>query len=267
MEDLTFHLEGVVKTKEEAQNFDGPLALILMLLSKNKIEIRDIQISLILEQYLDYIAQMREMDLEVASEFAQMAAHLMYIKTKTLLAGEQEVSELEQLMSSLERLKCKDAYVAIREVVPGLAQASARGLRLFTKRPEPYPAARYQYRHSGEELFGALAPLLLRFGGKEEPEEDAPLVPRPIVYGVREKSLQLIDLLRERGAVTLESLFAMSGSRSELVATFLSVLELCSLGSLTLSQDGDDIVVGFIGGDVEEILEAIGEEQDASEGA
>ena len=107
MENPTFHLEGVVKSREETQDFEGPLSLILMLLQKNKIEIRDISISDILDQYLAYLAEMERMDLEVASEFVQMAAYLLYIKTRTLLAVEEEVTELEQLMTSLEKLRAR----------------------------------------------------------------------------------------------------------------------------------------------------------------
>ena len=102
MENPSFFLEGVVREKNELSDFEGPLSLILMLLSKNKIEIRDIKISDILDQYLEYLEKMQSMDLEVASEFVQMASHLLYIKTRTLLAGDEEVSELELLMSSLE---------------------------------------------------------------------------------------------------------------------------------------------------------------------
>ena len=79
MEDPTYHLEGVVRNREEMQDFEGPLSLILMLLSKNKIAIRDIKISEILDQYLTYLAQMERMDLEIASEFVQMASYLLYI--------------------------------------------------------------------------------------------------------------------------------------------------------------------------------------------
>ena len=129
MENPSFFLEGVVKEKNELQDFEGPLSLILMLLSKNKIEIRDIKISEILDQYLEYLAQMQSMDLEIASEFVQMASHLLYIKTKTLLTSDdEEVSELEVLMASLEQLKCKDVYNAVRQVTPELKQASELGL-------------------------------------------------------------------------------------------------------------------------------------------
>ena len=80
MENITYHLQGVIKSEEDYKDFEGPLNLILMLLSKNKIEIKDIKISLILDQYLEQIDIMQSMDLEVASEFIQMASHLLYLK-------------------------------------------------------------------------------------------------------------------------------------------------------------------------------------------
>ena len=85
----TYRLEGVVRTRQETADFEGPLTLILMLLSKNKIEIRDIQISEILEQYLAYLEEMKAMDLEIASEFVQMASYLLYIKTRMLLSADE----------------------------------------------------------------------------------------------------------------------------------------------------------------------------------
>ena len=103
MENPNFYLEGIVHEKDAMQDFEGPLSLILQLLSKNKIEIRDISISDILDQYLAWLEEAQSMDLEIASEFVQMAAQLLYIKTRTLLAAdEEEVSELELLMTSLE---------------------------------------------------------------------------------------------------------------------------------------------------------------------
>ena len=106
MDDLIFKLERVVQTKgsEPLEDFEGPLDLILFLLSKNKIEIQDIPIALILDQYLAYLEQRKRMDLEVASEFITMAAHLMYIKTRMLLSLEDEEaqSEMDALIQSLE---------------------------------------------------------------------------------------------------------------------------------------------------------------------
>lgn len=257
MENPTFHLEGVIKTKEEMQDFEGPLTLILMLLSKNKIEIRDIKIAEILDQYLDWLDRMQRMDLEIASEFVQMASHLVYIKTKTLLAGTEEVSELELLMSSLEQLRCRDAFAAVKEVIPNMARALEKGALLFSTPTEPMPKyGEYDYSHKPWELLGALAGMLRK--GTAVPEEVSPVsIPRPIVYSVRDKGRQLIDLLRQRGDTPLRALYAMAASRSELVATFLSLLEMCSMGSVFLQQEEGDYIVRFAGGDTEAILESI----------
>jgi segregation and condensation protein A len=159
----TFHLEGVIKTKEEMQDFEGPLNLILMLLSKNKIEIRDIQISEILDQYLEFIAKMQELDLEVASEFVQMASNLLYIKTKTLLSGDEEVTELELLMTSLEQLKAKDTYAAIRAVTPDILSMSERGRMLCSTPGETLPKyGEYAYKHKPVELMEAIYAMFTR---------------------------------------------------------------------------------------------------------
>ena len=103
MENPAFRMEGVIKTSDEMEDFEGPLTLILQLLAKNKIEIKDIRISELLDQYLAYLDEMKAMDLEIASEFVQMASHLVYIKARMLLNAGEEPSELEELIESLER--------------------------------------------------------------------------------------------------------------------------------------------------------------------
>jgi len=266
MENPTFHLEGIIKSREEMQDFEGPLNLILMLLSKNKVEIRDIQISLILEQYLQHIAKMQEMDLELASEFVQMASHLIYIKTRTLLAtDDEEVSELDLLITSLEQLKCRDAYAGVKAVTDELSAMSERGRLLLSKESEPMPAGSKEYRYSHEpvELLSSLAAIIMR-SGQAMDESDGyfgQVVPRRIIYGVRDKGRELIDLLRQKGEASLLELYAMSKSRSEVVATFVAVLELCSSGNLIISRSENDFIICFSGdvSDADAILEAISE--------
>ena len=122
MENPSFRLEGIVREKDSMQDFEG----ILMLLQKNKIEIRDLSVSDILDQYLEYLDRMQSLDLEIASEFVQMAAHLLYLKTRTLLTTEEEVSELELLMQSLEQLQARDRFTAMTVVLPQLKAASEK---------------------------------------------------------------------------------------------------------------------------------------------
>ena len=261
MDNPSFFLEGVVREKDELQDFEGPLSLILMLLSKNKIEIRDVSISQILDQYLAYLEEMQSMDLEIASEFVQMAAHLLYIKTKTLLTSEEEVSELEVLLQSLEQLKCRGAYEAIQQVAPELKKASELGLLYYAKLPEPLPktAKEYEYRHEGVDLLRALFQIYSRGGRTPEPEEImTTAVPKRILYSVRDKSRHILSRLRG-GSTELNELYRECASRSEVVATFLSILELCSLGSIQIRRHETGYRVDFVGGDVDEILEQIEE--------
>ena len=261
MENPSFFLEGVVRGKNELQDFEGPLSLILMLLQKNKIEIRDIRISEILDQYLAYLDQMQQMDLEIASEFVQMASHLLYIKTKTLLSGdEEEVSELELLKASLEQLRSKDVYEAVRQITPELKRASELGMLYFDKLPEPLPkeAKLYDYRHEPVDLLRALLGIYSRGVKTKEKDLLAPAIPSRITYSVRDKSRQILTGLRKRKS-TLKALYMACGSRSEVVATFLSILELCSMGSIKLIRVDDDYSLEFSGGDLDEILERIEE--------
>ena len=243
MQEPSYHLEAVVKSRDEREDFTGPLDLILMLLAKNKIEIRDIQISLLLDQYLAYLEKMKEMDLEIASEFVQMASHLTYIKTRMLLASDpEEVSELEVLVNALEQLQHRDMLNAVKEVSPQLGERARAGFRLHVKEPEMQLGQRYDYESNPTELFRALASMLLRSGSPVSEEEPALMraIPQPITYGIREKSEEIIELLDRRRQMPLRELYALCKSRSELVAAFISVLELCSDGAIYVTNvDGD----------------------------
>ena len=261
----TYHLKSVIRSKEELEDFEGPLTLILMLLSKNKIEIRDIQVSVILDQYLAYLDEMKAMDLEIASEFVQMASYLLYIKTKMLLNTEEEVSELDLLIASLEQLKSRDVYASIKEISPELENAYRMGMRYQTKPPEPLPGIKeYHYQHEGWELLNAISNVLLRRQSAEPEEEHETerklrIYPRRIIYNVRDKSREILLRLRSFGKLSLTEFYRMSRSRSEVVATFISILELCSIGRTSLSRENDQIIVSFAGGDIDEIVGQIGE--------
>lgn len=264
--ELTYHLNGVIHSKEKTEDFEGPLTLILMLLSKNKIEIRDIQISVILEQYLSYLDEMKAMDLEIASEFVQMASHLLYIKTKMLLAREsEEVSELELLIASLEHMKSGSIFASIKEIIPSLACDASYGSLYGSKLPEPLAGRKeYGYRHQSWELLQALSGVLHRtsvISADEEIEDRVQrhrnLLPKRIVYSVREKSHEILLRLRALNRQMLRDFYVESRSRSEIVATFISVLELCSLGRTALENCNGDIYLRFTGGDIDEILQEI----------
>ena len=161
MSEPKYRLEGIVRTKtEEMEDFEGPLDVIFLLLSKNKIEIQDVSITAILEQYLAYLDEMKRLDMEIASEFITMASHLMLIKTKMLLsAAEQEEAqtELDLLRQSLIERQRKEVLEQIRKAVVTLEQRNEIGRCVFTKEPEPLRRDQgYRYRHESVDLLLAL---------------------------------------------------------------------------------------------------------------
>ena len=139
MSEPQYHLEGIVRNRaDEMEDFEGPLDVIFLLLSKNKIEIQDVSITAILEQYLNYLDEMKRLDMEIASEFITMASHLMLIKTKMLLSAAEQAeaeSELDLLRQSLMERKRKEAMEQIRSAVSVLEPRNEIGRCIFTKDP------------------------------------------------------------------------------------------------------------------------------------
>jgi len=243
MAEPQYHLEGIVRTRSEVmEDFEGPLDVIFLLLSKNKIEIQDVSITAILEQYLVYLDEMKRLDMEIASEFITMASHLMLIKTKMLLSEaerEEAQSELDLLRQSLIERQRKEAIEQIRLAITVLEPRNEIGRCLFTKEPEPLRKDRtYRYRHEPADMLRAL---------DEITERNNRRLPPPTVnfkgivgkepYPVTKKAGEVLRTLIMRGVERLKNLFRGNKSRSEIVATFLAILELCKTGSATLEDD------------------------------
>ena len=243
MEQPHYRLEGIVRTRsEEMEDFNGPLDVIFLLLSKNKIEIQDVSITAILEQYLAYLEEMKRLDMEIASEFITMASHLMLIKTKMLLSAAEQAeaeSELDLLRQSLIERQRKDAIEQIRTAITFLEPRNEIGRCLFIKQPEPLRRDQtYRYQHETADLLRSL---------DEISERNQRQLPPPTVnfkgivgkerYPVTRKAGEILRQLLLRGAERMKNLFKGNRSRSEIVATFISVLELCKSGSVWLEDE------------------------------
>ena len=257
MDTPIFKLEHVVKIKEEEalENFVGPLDLILYLLSKNKIEIQDIKIADILDQYLAYIEQRQKMDLEVASEFVTMAAHLVYIKTRMLLSIEDEEakSEMDELIRSLEERKRNEDYGRVKVMAEKLARRGEFGREILTKNPEPMERGKiYDYSQERADLVICMQDLLDRAGRRRTPPLEAfdSIVMRE-PYPVQDKAKDIIGRLVKNGITRFRLLFRGARSRSEIVATFLAVLELCKAHAVRIAGSETDCTVDCINRDVD----------------
>ena len=254
MSEPQYRLEGVVRTRNEAmEDFEGPLDVIFLLLSKNKIEIQDVSISAILEQYLAYLDEMKRLDMEIASEFITMASHLMLIKTKMLLSAAEAAeaqSELDILRQSLIERQRKEAIEQIRIAITVLEPRNEIGRCIFTKQPEPLRKdTTYRYKHLPSDMLFAL---------DEIAERNQRRLPPPTVnfkgivgkepYPVTRKATELIKTLVLRGIERLKNLFRGNKTRSEVVATFLAILELCKTNTVMLEDEnsGEDPKVKLI---------------------
>ena len=248
MAEPQYRLEGIVRTRSEVmEDFEGPLDVIFLLLSKNKIEIQDVSITAILEQYLAYLDEMKRLDMEIASEFITMASHLMLIKTKMLLSAAEQAeaeSELDLLRQNLLERQRKEAIEQIRTAITWLEPRNEIGRSIFTKEPEPLRKDQtYRYQHETADLIRAL---------DEISERNQRRLPPPTVnfkgivgkerYPVSRKTGEILRRLILRGVEKLMNLFKGNKTRSEVVATFISVLEMCKTGSVILEGDvnGDD---------------------------
>ena len=228
MESPVFKLEKVVLSRsEEMQDFEGPLDLILFLLGKNKLEIQDISISLICGQYIAWLEDRQRMDLEVASEFVIMASHLVYLKTRMLLSIEDDEakSEMDALLQSLEERRRSENYVRVKALAQRLAPMGEFGRNIVTRNPEPVKRGKvFEYSHQPADLVLAMAEIQNRAE-------------------------------RKQGGITrFLLLFRGSRSRSEVVATFLAVLELCKARVLHLAGSETDCIVRQERDDVPENL-------------
>ena len=243
MTEPKYRLEGIVRTKtEEMEDFEGPLDVIFELLSKNKIEIKDVSITAILEQYTAYLDEMKRLDMEIASEFITMASHLMLIKTKMLLSAAEQAeaeSELDLIRKSLMERKRKEAMDQIRLAITELEPRNEIGRNLFTKEPEPLKREQgYRYKHDVRDLLRALDMIAER-SQRQLPPPTANF--QGIVgkepYPIGKKTGEVLRQLVLRGVERMKNLFRGNKSRSEVVATFLAILDLCKTNAVTLEDD------------------------------
>lgn len=223
--------------------FEGPLDLLLSLIAKNKLNIYDINISQLLEQYMEQIELMRQNDMDVASEFLEMAARLVYIKTVMLLPRHEEGDTLRDELSGelLEYSVCKQMAKQLSEMADGFGRFTHSQMKIKSDKT-------YKRSHDTNELVAAYLSAVGRGMRHLPPPVDnfKPLVAKKIV-AVSTKVVSILRSLRKKTKVKWKSLFSESKSRSELVATFLAVLELVKARRVTVDGDGEKMTVTLFG--------------------
>ncbi len=217
--------------------FEGPLDLLLHLISKHKLNINDIEISKLLEQYMLYIEQAKEQDLELAGEFLEMAARLIYIKTASLLPKPEEAEEIKKELQGtlIEYSLCKKAAEKLKE--------NFEGYEVFVREPIKITLdSEYKLRHPAEKLAEIyLGMNLKRIDFKQANEKKINDVVQQKVVSVISKVVHVLKTLYKYGSVYISNLFEDMTDRSERVATFLAILELTKAGRIMISDDSTQV--------------------------
>lgn len=219
------------------ETFEGPLDLLLFLVRKNKLNICDVCITELVDQYMEQINAMQKQNMEVASEFLEMAARLVYMKTVYLLPKPEEAEQLQRELTGelLEYQECRR-----------LAQILGEHLTFdaYTREPQKIQfETAYRGHHTPEEIYNAYQSAAGR--GKRllppKPEAFSGIVAHPIV-SVGSRIIRLLRGLRKAGTAKYSDLYRGCHEHSELVATFLAVLELVKGKRIRLEGDSNGTV-------------------------
>lgn len=231
---LSYRIEG----------FEGPLDLLLQLISRNKLNIHDIPLTQLIDQYLEQIKLYEQDEMELGSEFLEMASRLLYIKTVSLLPRHDEIVKLKEELEG-ELLE----YMVCQQIARKLSEMQ-QGFDSFVKKPSEYDFDKtYELVHSSDVMYLSYLAAIGR-GKRKLPPSTAPftkIVAKKMV-AVSTKIIFVIRNLWSGGRQKLSSLYKTANSRSELVATFLAVLELCKANRVKIEGDSDNAEIKLIKG-------------------
>ena len=229
------------------KQFDGPLDLLLTLISNAKLDIQDIFVSEITEQYLESMKLVDELDMDSASEFLQMAATLLEIKSRAMLPKPPAPEDPDALTPEQELIRQLTEYKQFKEISARMHQLEEEARALLTKLPEEYPLPPPNIEITGltlEKLARAFRRVLDRAQAAEQDERMANREIRRDSFTVAGCMAVIARRLRP-GSLKFMELFAPDYSREEIVTMFLAILEMAKLSRLHIEQ-GDpygDIVL------------------------
>ncbi len=231
MDELSFKLE----------KFEGPLDLLLRLISKNQVDIYDIPISLIFDQYMEYLDRMRAMDMEIAGEFITMVAELMLIKSRMLLPSattEEEEDPRAALAAALIE------YKKAKEVAQYLGEQYDYYSARFVKEAEEITVEKEVSDQSVTLIEQAFLRMMNRRklfeqSMTKEPEEALEKIIRTRVTPIKEREAEINRMLTKKRRVTFNEIMLASATRSDIIASFVAILEMLKSQRIIITPDSD----------------------------
>lgn len=224
--------------------YTGPLDMLLDMISRAKIDIKDIFVSEITEQYLESMSQIGELDMDSASEFLQMAATILEIKSRALLPKPPEPEDPDEESPEQALIRQLEEYKRFKEISADLRRLEEEAKRLITKLPEEYPLPPPTIELTGLTLPGlakAFARVLRRLEEKAENEQFEKFSQREVrrdTYTVAQ-CMARIQRRVKSGRVSFFSLFEEDADKEEVITVFLALLELLKLARVRAVQEGE----------------------------
>ncbi len=216
--------------------FEGPIDLLVHLIKKNEVDIHDIPIALITDQYLEYISWMESMNIDFAGDFLFMAATLAQIKSKTLLPVHEGIGDDDDVDDPRHEItKPLIEYLQMKSAAEQLSNRNLLGKNIFIRMPgnrDEYPETQENdfIRVGLFELIDAFQKVLEKMPGEHRIDLGADKI------SVKDKISEIIDILDEKSSVTFVELFPEKPEKSDVVVTFLAVLELVKLHLIKIAQ-------------------------------
>jgi len=227
---MTYHIK--------LQQFEGPLDLLLHLIEKAKVDIKDIFISEVTEQYLEYLHQMQKLDMEIASEFLVIAATLIQIKSNSLLPKPKKVQQQEEDENPEEELiRRLVEYKKYKEICEELKSKEEYLSSVYYKLPEEYPVAKQPVMLIGlelKDLYRAFEKVLERQKNSSKHAEIRAISREQ--FTVQEKMFQIQSILRQKPFIHFHDLFHQEASKIEIIVSFIALLELIKLNRVCIRQ-------------------------------
>ena len=221
-------------------DFEGPLDLLLHLIKTSKMDIYDLSIEEITKQYLDFIKSMKELNLDIASEYLVMASELIEIKSKLLLPNNKDLDEDEYEEDPREALINRLLeYKKYKDMIDTFKELESSRKDIFTK--EPINLSNYtdsEIKNNGEISLEDLLEALNEFLKRKEDEKPRETKITKKELSVTDRTVQIRSILKSKKKVSFFDLFEVK-TKEYVVVTFLSILEMAKFGEISIIQENN----------------------------
>ena len=223
--------EDIYRVKVE-DIFEGPMDLLVHLIKKNEVDIYNIPIALITNQYLEYIEWMKSMNIDVAGDFLVLAATLAHIKSRMLLPAQEDDEDEEDPRSQI--IKPLLEYLQMKSMAEDLAERSLLGEDVFVRPSEnqkfTYDPGEQIVKVGIFELIDAFQTILEKAATDQKVDFDAETI------SVKDRIAQIVDIIEAKTSITFDELFEKPIIKTDVIITFLAILEMVKVGLIEIVQ-------------------------------